>query len=232
MLKCLVPFWWDRLPIFPLLKNFNMGPAVKWKRENVDIFWGEIAPCDHVVQIYENDAVFLDALAGFVGGGIKGGECVVVIATARHIQALNDRLTSYSIGVDTLTDDDRYIPLDAEEMLKKFMINDWPDEALFNKTISAVINRGTCKGRRIRAFGEMVAILWAEGHNGATVQLEHLWNKFSEKNKFSLFCAYPKTGFTQNINESIHSICGCHTKMLDGKEKQLAEVRYADILPN
>jgi MEDS: MEthanogen/methylotroph, DcmR Sensory domain len=201
-----------------------------WKSENVDIFWGEIAPCDHVVQIYENDAVFLDALAGFVGGGIKKGECVVVIATAGHLKSLNDRLLSYGIGVSTLTDDDRYIPLDAEEILSKFMVNNWPDEKLFNETISAVIERGTCKDRRIRAFGEMVAILWAKGHYGATVQLEHLWNKFTEKHKFSLFCAYPKSGFTQNINESINSICGCHTKMIDGKRKQLREVRYTTTI--
>lgn len=42
-----------------------------WRRVNADIFWCEDALCDHVVQIYENDGVFLDALAGFVGGGIS-----------------------------------------------------------------------------------------------------------------------------------------------------------------
>jgi len=25
-----------------------------WQQSKADIFWGEIAPCDHVVQIYEN----------------------------------------------------------------------------------------------------------------------------------------------------------------------------------
>ncbi|HUR66536.1 MAG TPA: MEDS domain-containing protein [Chitinophagaceae bacterium] len=207
-----------------------MSAKINWKRENVDIFWGEIAPCDHVVQIYENDTVFLDALAGFIGGGIKGNECVIVIATDEHLESLHERLAGYGIGVNTLIDDDRYIPLNAEETLEKFMVNGWPDEELFNKTVSAVINRGICKGRRIRAFGEMVAILWAQGHNGATVHLEHLWNKFSAKHRFSLFCAYPKSGFTQNINESISNICGCHTKMIDGNQKQLSEVMYSEIL--
>jgi hypothetical protein len=206
-----------------------MKHADGWKRENVDIFWGEIAPCDHVVQIYENDSVFLEALAGFVGGGIKGGECVIVIATSNHLKSLNDKLSNYGISVDTLIEDDRYIPVNAEEILDKFMVNNWPDEELFDKAVSSLIKRGTCRDRRIRAFGEMVAILWAKGHNGATVQLEHLWNKFSEKNKFSLFCAYPKTGFTQDMNDSIMDICSCHTKMIHGDEKQLTEVMYSDI---
>lgn len=29
-----------------------------WEKTNMQVFWGEIAPCDHVVQIYENDEVF------------------------------------------------------------------------------------------------------------------------------------------------------------------------------
>ena len=200
-----------------------------WKTTNADIFWGEIAPCDHVVQIYENDGVFLDALSGFIGGGINAGECVVVIATDEHLNALEIRLKSYGINVQTLVDDDRYIPLNAEETLSKFMVNDWPDEILFMETVSSIIERGNCRQRRIRAFGEMVAILWAKGLNGATVHLEHLWNKFCEQHQFCLFCAYPKSGFTQDINFSMDSICGCHTKMIDGSEKQLTEIKYTNL---
>jgi hypothetical protein len=200
-----------------------------WKRTDADVFWSEIAPCDHVVQIYENDGVFLDALAGFVGGGINAGECVIVIATSSHLEALGNRLVSYGIRIDTLIGDDRYIPLDAEETLSKFMVDGWPDEALFMKTVSALIQRGISKNRSIRAFGEMVAILWAKGLNGATVHLEYLWNKFSEQQKLCLFCAYPKTGFTQNMTESIHDICSCHTKMIEGSEKQLTEVIYTNL---
>jgi hypothetical protein len=202
---------------------------IQWKKTSTDIFWGEIAPCDHVVQIYENDGVFLDALTGFVGGGINAGECVIVIATNSHLEALNARLLSYGISIHTLIDDDRYIPLDAEEILSGFMVNGWPEEELFMNTVSSLIRRGQSKQRRIRAFGEMVALLWAQGMNGATVRLEYLWNKFCEQNQFCLFCAYPKTGFTQDINESIMSICGCHTKMIEGSEKQLTEVVYANL---
>ena len=201
-----------------------------WKRASADIFWGEIAPCEHVVQIYEDDGIFLDTLAGFVGGGINAGECVVVIATSNHLRSLYSRLSSYAINVSTLIDDDRYIALDAESTLSKFMRDGWPDEQLFNETVSSIVERGTSKGRRIRAFGEMVAILWANGYNGATVQLEHLWTKFCEKNQLSLFCAYPRAGFTKDIEESIKTICDCHTTMIHGNEKQLTEVLYAEAL--
>jgi hypothetical protein len=57
----------------------------------------------------------------------------------------------------------KYIPLDAREVLSKFMVNDWPDENLFNQVINEVIVKAKGNNRNVRAFGEMVAILWAKG---------------------------------------------------------------------
>jgi hypothetical protein len=182
-----------------------------------------------VVQIYESDGIFLDALTGFVGGGIKANDCVIVIATGAHLKALEERLASYGIQVDDLVSEDRYIPLDANETLAKFMVNNWPDEALFVETVSALFARAHRQNRRVRAFGEMVALLWAKGYGGATVQLEHLWNRFCAQASFCLFCAYPKTGFTDDMNESINHICGAHSKLINGAEHALTEVRYKAI---
>jgi hypothetical protein len=201
----------------------------EWQQTKADIFWGEIAPCDHVLQIYENDEVFIDALAGFVGGGINSNDSCVVIATDVHLKALEARLESHGIHISTLVSENRYIPLNAEETLSKFMVNGWPDEALFHQTVSEVINKARGKQRRkVRAFGEMVAILWAQGSNGATVQLEHLWNDFCEKEPLCLFCAYPKAGFTEDIKESLDHICCAHSKMIAGTEKQLTEIFYKE----
>jgi hypothetical protein len=206
-----------------------MKASGEWKQVKADIVWGEIAPSDQVVQIYENDGVFLDTLAGFVGGGINSNECVIVIASSNHLEALHLRLASYGINIQSLIDEERYIPVDAEKVLDTFMVDGWPDENLFNNAITYFIEKGTCKGRRIRSFGEMVAIFWGKGLNGATVQLEHLWNKFCKDRELSLFCAYPKIGFTEDINDSMKNICDCHSKIINGTEKQLTEIFYTDV---
>jgi hypothetical protein len=197
-----------------------------WLQSRTDIFWAEIAPCDHVLQIYETDAVFLDALAGFVGGGINAGDCCIIIATRPHLKALEERLTNYGIYVEALRSDFRYIPLVAEDTLSRFMVNGWPDEKLFMSTISEVIAKNRKPNRRIRAFGEMVALLWAQGLNGATVHLEHLWNKFCEKEDLCLFCAYPKSGFTGDMTGSLKDICCAHSKMIEGTRPQLTNIYY------
>jgi len=204
----------------------NLLNDTDWQQSNTDIFWAEIAPCDHVVHIYESDGIFLDALAGFVGGGINAGECVIVIATGAHLSALEARLKGFGIRIDTLVKDDRYIPMNAEEMLSRFMVDGWPDEGLFMDAITQLIDRAGRRNRRVRAFGEMVALLWAKGLTGATVNLEHLWNKFCGQQAFSLFCAYPRSGFTQDIKESLDHICGCHSKMIAGSQRSLTQVLY------
>jgi hypothetical protein len=185
-----------------------------WHHSDVNVFWGEIAPCDHVVQIYENDDVFLDLLLGYVGGGIKAGDCVIVIATPAHLELLDRRLRDDGFNVFDLTLRDQYIPLNAHDALSEFMVNGWPDANLFHHLVSGLIQRGRKNRRQIRAFGEMVAVLWSEGSQGATVQLEHLWAKFCESEPFCLFCAYPKSGFTSNASESIMHICGTHSKVV------------------
>lgn len=207
----------------------NSSTKNEWKQAKADIFWGEIAPCDHVLQIYENDGVFLDALSGFVGGAINANEACIVIATDNHLKALEIRLENYGVHIETLVSEERYIPLNAEEILSRFMINGWPDEKLFTQTISGILKKARGKTQRgIRAFGEMVALLWAQGNNGATVQLEHLWNEFCSREAFCLFCAYPKVGFTEDIADSINHICCAHSKMIGGSEKQLTEIFYKE----
>jgi hypothetical protein len=121
------------------------------------------------------------------------------------------------------------LPVDAEQMLSKFMVNDWPDETLFMSTVSDLIVRAKMDNRHVRAFGEMVAILWAKGQVGATVRLEHLWNKFCETQAFCLFCAYPQSGFTQDASESVMHICGAHSKMIAGFGQSKTDIFYKTV---
>src|ERR1043166_3914127 len=143
-------------------------------RGGTEVFWGEIAPCQHLVQIYEDEDVFLETLQGFVSGGLKAGDSVIFIATVAHLNALEERLKADGLDLEAARSQDQYIPLIAEEALAKFMVGDWPDDQLFLKFVSDLLARARGSERQVRAFGEMVAVLWAQGATGATVRLEHL----------------------------------------------------------
>ena len=202
-----------------------------WEKSTHQGFWGEIAPCEHVLQIYEDDQVFMDLLTGFVSGGIKAGDCVIVIATAAHLKTLEDQLAADGFNTFELKLKDQFIPMDAHAALAQFMVNGWPDELLFKHFVTQLIARAQRKKRKVRTFGEMVAILWAQGLNGATVQLEDLWNRFCETEAFCLFCAYPKSGFTQDALDSMMHICGAHSKVIAGWGKSKTELMYQNLTP-
>lgn len=179
-----------------------------------EVFWGEIAPCEHAVEIYADEEAFLDSLENFVSEGLNSGESVIVIASAPHRSGLEKRLQQRGTDLEHAQAKDRLISLDAHLTLQKFMSNGWPSDELFAEVVLKVLQRARTGGRRVRAFGEMVAVLWAQGHNGATVRLEHLWNEFMRAHSFSLFCAYPKSGFTDKTLHSLHQICSAHSRVI------------------
>jgi hypothetical protein len=178
-------------------------------------FWAELSACEHFVQVYESDDVFLATLADFIRGGLERGDAAIVIATEAHREGLEARLAASGIDMDSYIDEDRYIVLDADQALGRFMVNGWPDEDLFTSVIQGILRQARgAEGRDIIAFGEMVALLWARGYSEATVRLEHLWQEICEKKLFQLFCAYPKIGFTEDPAASIARLCDLHSKVL------------------
>ena len=72
----------------------------------------------------------------------------------------------------------------------------------------------------------MVAVLWEKGYCGATVQLENLWNQLHGRDQFTLFCAYPRTGFIQSPHDSIDIICKQHAKVIDGQVRPSTDIYY------
>lgn len=203
-----------------------MATVEEWKDSNIHKFWGEIAPCDHMVQIYENEKIFLDTLEGFAGTGFLANDSVVIIATSKHLDALNARLISQGFDLNALTAADQYIPIDAEDLLSILLVDGWIDENIFNTFITDIVNRAKQRNGKVRAFGEMVAVLWAQGNCGATVQLENLWNQLHGKSPFTLFCAYPKIGFTGSASDSIDIICKQHGKVIDGYARPSTAIYY------
>ena len=69
---------------------------------------------------------------------------------------------------------------------------------------------GRPKEQTIRAYGEMVDVLWKQGLSKAAIELEILWNKLALKHSFSLLCGYSMGSFykqTQQLDQiaSLHS---------------------------
>ena len=180
------------------------------------VFWGELAPCDHVVQFYGDEDGFLDALQAYVAEGITAGEAVVLVVTPGHLDALEARLAGAGVDLAQARRRGFYTALDAQATLDLFMIDGWPDDDAFAEVVDAILEAPRTAGLKVRAFGEMVAVLWSAGHRGATVRLEYLWQTLCRKEDFALFCAYPKSGFTGDPTTSLLAIRAAHSRVIPG----------------
>jgi len=60
----------------------------------------------------------------------------------------------------------------------------------------------------------MTLLLLARGDTAATVRLEYLWHRVCQSQAYSLFCGYPKAGFTEDPSKSIAEICAAHSRII------------------
>ncbi len=174
-----------------------------------------IPQAEHIVYFYQESNSLLDSLSEFIGSALGAGNGAIIIATNLHRDGLQQRLNARGLDTQKASSQGRYVALDASGTLSQIMVNDMPDEGRFAAVVGRAMGRlsVTLKSPHpeIAAFGEMVALLWAEGKIDAAIRLEQLWNELSKKYSFSLRCAYPMIGCQGEKNiQPVVRICAEH----------------------
>src|SRR3984885_2092823 len=184
--------------------------------------WVDHSQPAHIVQFYGGDGFLLDELSRFIGTALGAGDAAVVIATKEHRDGLSRRLQMWGLDPTWAVAQGRYVAIDAAETLSKITLDGWPDAARFAEVVGTLIARvATAPGgesRRVAAFGEMVALLWAEGKPEAAIRLEQLWNDLARTHSFSLRCAYPMSSFyREEHGDLLLKICAEHSNVIPGE---------------
>jgi len=159
--------------------------------------------------------------------GLKRGDGLILIATKAHAESILRQLDHAVCGVSSARREGRLVSLDAAEALAGFMCDGEPDRGRFESSIGGVVQevRARSPSGKVRAFGEMVGLLWIEGKQAAAIRLEEYWNDLMKGNGFSLFCGYPINLFGEGEMEGLHSILGTHTHLLAGGATMLSSAR-------
>ena len=176
----------------------------------------------HAVQFDSDDRSLCGVVARFLCEGLKESRPAVVIATPEHRLAITDELTGCGIDVDACVRAGVLKLLDAQETLSLFMVNGTPDQAKFKAAIGGVLAElgGAPRPRIIRAYGEMVDILWRRGQRDAAIHLEVLWNELAMSHPFSLLCGYSQAHVTTPL--AVKNVCNQHTHVLPGQASLVA----------
>lgn len=186
-------------------------------------FLADPAPHSHAVHFYDNDEFLFVAVGQFLAAGLKSGDRLVVIATEEHREGFQRGLAAY--GFDEAVASGQLVMLDARATLAKFMVGTMPDPDLFrdmlSRTLIGLTSDASTEPRdpralpRVRAYGEMVDLLWREGNSSAAIRLEELWNEAGKDHSFTLLCAYVMGNFyKEGDSAKFMEVCRNHSHVI------------------
>ncbi|HEX2600887.1 MAG TPA: MEDS domain-containing protein [Gemmatimonadaceae bacterium] len=167
----------------------------------------------HDVQFYKTDDYLIESVVGFLGDGIRAGQPIIVIATEPHRRALVETLRSRGLDPDKLYSGQLSVWLDARETLNAFMEGSKPSRELFYATVGSVFERLLEKRYYlvVRAYGEMVDLLYKDGNSEGALAVEDLWNELANHYKYSLLCGYCVDNFLHEAGvEGFRRVCDHH----------------------
>ena len=190
------------------------------------------------MQFYDDDRFLAGVVADFIGQGLDGDENIVIVATEAHRAAFCERLHERGFDVAAARKSGQLTLLDAEQTLQMFMVDEAPDWPRFKATLESLIAAIQARrpARRLRAYGEMVDLLWRSGNGDAAIRLEEHWNDLGRLHEFSLLCAYLMGSFYKEAHRPVFDhVCRTHnhvapTEAYDAKADPSALLRQVSGL--
>jgi hypothetical protein len=150
-------------------------------------------PLSHIVYPYTDESQIVDAVSLFATVGFQRGEGVLLIMATIHCGPIRQRLEAQGFDLIELEASGKLICADAAGLLSTFMVGGVVDEDKYKKTIIGMIEKAKIgeggRARPVRAFGEMVDLLWRTDRQ-TTERLEELLNDLMESHSVRLLCAY------------------------------------------
>jgi len=178
-------------------------------------FLDQACPAEHAVQVYMDLDELAISVGRFLDAGFRAGSPAVVIATSGHSEAFRAEIERRGWSFDELQAQGLLTCCDAEETLATFMEGgDMPSADRFEEVVGGVIDEVSRRypDQTIRAFGEMVDVLFQRGQEPAAIALEELWNRLLESRRCALLCGYELDVFDLDTQTSaLPEIVRAHT---------------------
>lgn len=178
----------------------------------------------HTAQLFDAPETRADAAAAFIVEGDARGEHVLCALTPAHWALVVERLTRARYPLAARLADGRLRLLDPRTTLGRIMRQGRPDPARFAEVIGDPLRALLASGARLRACGELVDLLAAEGEFRAVVALEQLWDGLARQHPFTVLCFYCSVHFGHpRSQDALRQICRAHEHVGAAPADELGE---------
>jgi hypothetical protein len=174
----------------------------------------------HYVHFYQDVDGVRRKVAAFLALALRTGGPAVVIAKPTLAQQLRIEMHRQHVqGIPFGAERGELIVLDAEETLDSFCVDGEPVAARFKAVVGKLIAKLAQQGKGVAAYGEMVAVLCERGNFAAAVKLEKMWNELLAKYHVALYCAYPRSLFSQPAGARFfEKVAQAHSQVIDERQ--------------
>lgn len=169
---------------------------------------------DHALHLYDDDTTLATTVATFLAPGFAADDAIVSIGTRAHVAAIEQRLRSEGHHVDEALLSGRYVSMDAERVIPRLLRNGLPTRETFAEVVGVRIERLAARHGNVRAFGEIVSLLWRDGKQAAALHLEDLWNEALGYQPLSLVCGYATRAIGAETGPAAERIASAHTRII------------------
>jgi len=171
------------------------------KGETWDRMLADATPCDHIVQLYQDQNFLNRAVCRFAGAALANGEGIILVPTLTHWNAIRPRLEAEGVNVQAARERGQLTVVDADGLLPRFMRDAMPDSSVFLGLAGDVIGQTRGRYQKVRWWGEMVNVLWERGDVAASMNLEDLFDQLAKKHDIAIFCSF----LMDNFNGDVHA---------------------------
>jgi hypothetical protein len=182
--------------------------------------WDQLHTCgarnQHLVQFYNRDEPLLvTKVSHYLREGWRANEALLAAGTAQRNLAMADQLASLGVDVPAAINAGRLVFFDADEMAERLVVGGRADWGRFDALIGAAVRELAAAFGAVRAYGEIVGVLWSRGEYEAAVALEEFWNRLMGASPLALFCAYPIDVLAEDLDQhALDRVIRTHTHVL------------------
>lgn len=189
----------------------------------------------HLVQLYADAGVLPETVSAWIRPSLARGGGAVLLATPNHGALVREALAAEQMDVDQLQAEGRLVVLAANDVLGQLMVDGLPDAARFQSVVPkaiAGVREVVGEAGDIRAWGEMVNILWNRGDLPAARRLEDLWNDLlRHQPALRLLCSYEMDRLDPAMHLGpLQSAARGHTRLISGPDDARFDLAVSQAL--
>lgn len=164
---------------------------------------------EHALQLYQEESCLLDALADFVGTGLRLEEGVVIIASTPRWELLLERLRA------SKSDARAHVLRGQLRLLGTHLLRlSVANRQHFNELVGSALSLARARFERVRVFSELTDVLWHDGDRANARLVERYWKPLLGVQDFKLLCACRMDSLEgRSYDGSLQVLCDAHTQV-------------------